>query len=419
MKKIKKANKKLLFASSLALLLLPTTNADAESAWQARTVDEVKQDLDLSQNKAVYTVKYGDTLGVIAEGLNVDLAVLAKVNNIVDVDLIYPDTVLTVTYNQQRAESLTFETPATSETAATVTEVNLLTNEVTVGEETVSFASNAEDKVVVAEVPAAPQWIEVRPVVAEPLATVAPAAAPESAQSAETPVVPVAPTAVAEGTSTSETPAAPSNNEQALTPAPQLQENESENPVVPEESSNVAQNSEVAETQPPVEASPTPAPSTEEVAQPAPTPAPSTEEVAQLAPTPAPSTEEVAQPAPTPAPAYDPMSNPSNAGLQPHVAAFKDEVANAYGITSFSTYRPGDPGDHGKGLAVDFMVPVGSQLGDDVANYAVNSMGNHKISYVIWEQQIYGDWDHQWKQMEDRGSVTANHYDHVHVSFYP
>ena len=65
------------------------------------------------------------------------------------------------------------------------------------------------------------------------------------------------------------------------------------------------------------------------------------------------------------------------------------------------------------------LVPVGSQLGDDVANYAVNSMGNHKISYVIWEQQIYGDWDHQWKQMEDRGSVTANHYDHVHVSFYP
>ena len=419
MKKIKKANKKLLFASSLALLLLPTTNADAESAWQARTVDEVKQDLALSQNKAVYTVKYGDTLGVIAEGLNVDLAVLAKVNNIVDVDLIYPDTVLTVTYNQQRAESLTFETPATSETAATVTEVNLLTNEVTVGEETVSFASNAEDKVVVAEVPAAPQWIEVRPVVAEPLATVAPAAAPETAQPAEIPVVPVAPTAVAEGDSASETSVVPTNNEQAPTPAPQLQENELENPVVPEESSNVAQNSEVAETQPPVEASPTPAPSTEEVAQPALTPAPSTEEVAQPAPAPAPSTEEVAQPAPTPAPAYDPMSNPSNAGLQPHVAAFKDEVANAYGITSFSTYRPGDPGDHGKGLAVDFMVPVGSQLGDDVANYAVNSMGNHKISYVIWEQQIYGDWDHQWKQMEDRGSVTANHYDHVHVSFYP
>ena len=47
-----------------------------------------------------------------------------------------------------------------------------------------------------------------------------------------------------------------------------------------------------------------------------------------------------------------------NAGLQPQTAAFKEEVANLFGITSFSGYRPGDSGDHGKGLAIDFMVPV-------------------------------------------------------------
>ena len=42
-----------------------------------------------------------------------------------------------------------------------------------------------------------------------------------------------------------------------------------------------------------------------------------------------------------------------NAGLQPQTAAFKEEIANLFGITSFSGYRPGDSGDHGKGLAID------------------------------------------------------------------
>jgi hypothetical protein len=38
--------------------------------------------------------------------------------------------------------------------------------------------------------------------------------------------------------------------------------------------------------------------------------------------------------------------------------------------------------------------------------------------YVIWEQKI---WDSRnpgagWKPMADRGSITQNHYDHVHIS---
>ncbi len=35
--------------------------------------------------------------------------------------------------------------------------------------------------------------------------------------------------------------------------------------------------------------------------------------------------------------------------------------------------------------------------------------------YVIWRQR-YNDGS-GWDPMEDRGSITANHYDHVHVSF--
>ena len=111
-----------------------------------------------------------------------------------------------------------------------------------------------------------------------------------------------------------------------------------------------------------------------------------------------------------------------NAGLQPQTAAFKEEVAKLYGITSFSGYRPGDPGDHGKGLAIDFMVPVSSALGDQVADYAIQNMASRGISYVIWKQRFYAPFPskygpaYTWNPMPDRGSITENHYDHVHVS---
>lgn len=112
------------------------------------------------------------------------------------------------------------------------------------------------------------------------------------------------------------------------------------------------------------------------------------------------------------------ITNTNNAGLQPHVAVYKEFVGNMFGITSFSLYRPGDPGDHGKGLAVDFMVPVSSELGDRIAQYAISTMDHYGVSYVIWKQHIYGDWNRRWVPMEDRGSITENHYDHVHVSFH-
>ncbi|HFI0391577.1 TPA: peptidoglycan-binding protein, partial [Streptococcus suis] len=110
-------------------------------------------------------------------------------------------------------------------------------------------------------------------------------------------------------------------------------------------------------------------------------------------------------------------------GLQPQVAAFRAEVANAFGITSFSGYRAGDSGDHGKGLAIDFMVPQSSALGDQVAEYAIANMGAKNISYVIWKQRFYAPYAsiygpaYTWNLMPDRGSITENHYDHVHVSF--
>lgn len=105
-------------------------------------------------------------------------------------------------------------------------------------------------------------------------------------------------------------------------------------------------------------------------------------------------------------------------GLQPWVAQMRTVVKNKFGISNIGGTRPGDPRDHGKGLALDVMVPVGSQLGDDVANWAISNMKDLNLHYVIWEQQIYGDYNKKWKWMEDRGNKTANHYDHVHLSFH-
>jgi hypothetical protein len=87
--------------------------------------------------------------------------------------------------------------------------------------------------------------------------------------------------------------------------------------------------------------------------------------------------------------------------------------------------RPGDPQDHGSGRACDFMESTGGQMpsasaqnhGDAVAQYVIDNASSFGIKYVIWKQRI---WDTRssggWRAMEDRGSVTQNHWDHVHVS---
>ena len=117
--------------------------------------------------------------------------------------------------------------------------------------------------------------------------------------------------------------------------------------------------------------------------------------------------------------------NVNTTGLQPQAAAYMTEIANLYGITSFSTYRAGDTGDHGKGLAVDFIVPESSALGDQIAEYTAANMASRGVSYIIWKQRFYAPFNsiygpaYTWNLMPDRGSITENHYDHVHVSFNP
>ncbi len=108
--------------------------------------------------------------------------------------------------------------------------------------------------------------------------------------------------------------------------------------------------------------------------------------------------------------------------IEPHLTANARAVYRAvcalYGgpVKSFGGYRAGDDGDHGTGRAVDIM--VSGDPGWDVARYVQAHAAQFNVTYVIYQQKIWlvGKPKSEWRPMEDRGSTTANHYDHVHVS---
>jgi uncharacterized protein YgiM (DUF1202 family) len=87
-------------------------------------------------------------------------------------------------------------------------------------------------------------------------------------------------------------------------------------------------------------------------------------------------------------------------------------------VTSYGGVRSGG-GEHGSGRALDIMVPS-SSLGDAIAAFARENYQALGVSEVIWSQQIWTveRSSEGWRWMEDRGSATANHYDHVHVTVY-
>jgi hypothetical protein len=71
----------------------------------------------------------------------------------------------------------------------------------------------------------------------------------------------------------------------------------------------------------------------------------------------------------------------------------------------------GNTSDHPGGYALDFMTTSGGA----VADCMVENAGALNVSYVIWNQRI--NTGSGWEGMEDRGGTTANHKDHVHISF--
>ena len=307
--------KKLFLASTLALSLFTAANAQAAEftlPWVARSVEDVHAGVTEPSEGKTYTIQYGDTLSTIATAMDIDLTLLAQVNQISNLDLIFPETTLTTKYDENH------------------------------------------------------DLVEIE--IVQPAAS--------DAQEGDSATVDVA-------------------NQEVIM----------EDQVVPLPEAPAEETTE-ATTEAPVSETTTETPATTEV--------PTTETPV----TETPSTTE--EPATTQTPV-----NVNTTGLQPQAAAYMTEIANLYGITSFSTYRAGDSGDHGKGLAVDFMVPESSALGDQIAEYTAANMASRGVSYIIWKQRFYAPFNsiygpaYTWNLMPDRGSITENHYDHVHVSFNP
>ena len=84
------------------------------------------------------------------------------------------------------------------------------------------------------------------------------------------------------------------------------------------------------------------------------------------------------------------------------------------GMTNIGGVRPDSIPDHPSGRALDFMT-TDRGYGDAIANMLISRAGELNIDYIIYRQRIWLP-SSGWRAMSDRGSITANHYDHVHVS---
>ncbi|MEX2785420.1 LysM peptidoglycan-binding domain-containing protein [Streptococcus sp. H49] len=390
-----KKRHKILLTSTLLLSAFPPLAIQAQEAavgrtWTPRTLEEVKSDLVQSEDSRSYTVQYGDTLSTIAAALSVDMAELAKINQIADINLIFPGTVLTTVYDEQnQAKEVTIEIPAVAdETEPVVAEADLANNELVIEGQTlpledIGTESSAEQGNTVTEIPEQSEAVSESDTANQEQNLDADTADVQTEPAAEiTEEIPTEEAAAEEASIAAEEPVAeaPATEDTAAAPAEEVIEE-----IPTAEETAEASAAEIAED--------------------------SQEPAAESVPVETAASTEAA------------LANPENTGLQPQAAAFKEEVASVFGINSFSLFREGADDDHGQGLAVDFIVGENADLGNQVAQYAVDSIEANNISYIIWEQQFYSPYDsiygsaYTWNDMPDRGSITENHYDHVHVSF--
>jgi hypothetical protein len=115
--------------------------------------------------------------------------------------------------------------------------------------------------------------------------------------------------------------------------------------------------------------------------------------------------------------------------ITPRMRQVKDEVDRRFGpFVDIGCFRAEAGGEHPLGRACDFMLSTGGvmptaakvQLGSQIAAWAQANASRLGIMYIIYRQRI---WDIRmasagWVPMADRGSITANHFDHVHISVF-
>jgi hypothetical protein len=112
-----------------------------------------------------------------------------------------------------------------------------------------------------------------------------------------------------------------------------------------------------------------------------------------------------------------PDGSATESGLTPSAVTLFRSVCNAFpALSSYGGYD--GHGEHSSGRAIDFMINGDSALGQAVADWARAHAGELNLYDVIWAQHIWTPVrsSEGWRSMPDRGSSTANHFDHVHIS---
>jgi hypothetical protein len=113
--------------------------------------------------------------------------------------------------------------------------------------------------------------------------------------------------------------------------------------------------------------------------------------------------------------------------ITPRTRLMKSEVEKNFDLRyTVGCYRNESSGEHPLGRACDFMMSSGGSmptadmkaLGDSLAAWAIKNGPRLGVMYVIWRQRIYNLGSPGWRSMADRGGITANHYDHVHISMH-
>lgn len=120
------------------------------------------------------------------------------------------------------------------------------------------------------------------------------------------------------------------------------------------------------------------------------------------------------------------VQDPVRPGVTANVSKNWNLLAGLFNIQHVGGWRPDSDGvgtGHREGLALDFMVDASDPNGDALAQYLIDHFNELGVSYIIWKQRYYSPLPSiygpagTWSYMPDRGSYTANHMDHVHVSF--
>jgi hypothetical protein len=115
------------------------------------------------------------------------------------------------------------------------------------------------------------------------------------------------------------------------------------------------------------------------------------------------------------------ISNSAGA-VRPQTQAAADKVvSNVPGADSITLggtrASAADPGGHPSGLALDYMVLSNTTLGAAIVAYHIAHWDELGVQYVIYQQRMLSSPGGSWVGMENRGSPTANHMDHVHVNY--